>query len=136
MNRELFISDSQRIFRQFGEKGFHEAMADYVEKIPFDPNHALVMKTVDKYDVIRVCCKHFKVSLIDMIKPGRKIGIKEKRQITVYLLETRTRMNQTEIGRLFQRDRTTVAATKRRIQDLMDTDLAVREEIAYLNSLL
>jgi chromosomal replication initiation ATPase DnaA len=71
-----------------------------------------------------------------MILLCRKESIRLKRQITIYLLETRTRMNQTDIAELFRRDRTTIASTKRRILDLMDTDIAIREEVTYLNGQL
>lgn len=136
MNRALFISDYRRLTRQFSPEALPEVLADYVAQIPLNPDHALVARTVDKDKVIGLCCEHFRVSLLDMIVVSRKEGIRYKRQVTMYLLETRTRMNQTEIGDLFHRDRTTVASTKKRIQDLMDTDLTIREEIALLNAQL
>jgi chromosomal replication initiation ATPase DnaA len=136
MNRELFISDYHRLSRLVGSEELPERLADYVQQMPFNPDHSLAEKTVNKDVVIGLCCQHFKVSLIDMIIPSRKEGIRLIRQMTIYLLETRTRMNQQAIADLFHRDRSTIASTKRRIQDLMDTDLAIREEIALLNAQL
>jgi chromosomal replication initiation ATPase DnaA len=136
MNRQRFISDFRRLARQFSSDLLPEMLADYVEQIPRNKDHATSLNTVDKDVIINLCCQHFKVSLMDMILYCRKESVRYKRQVTIYLLDTRTRMNQTEIAEMFHRDRTTVASTKKRVQDLMDTDMGVREEIAYLNAQL
>ena len=136
MNRELFIADARRIERQFGKERYLELLADYVERIPLDPDHMLACRTVDKDKIIGLCCEHFKIPLADLIRLSGSGNVKMQRKIIIYLLETRTHMRQQEIADLFCRCRAAIANVKMNVQDLMERDQAVREEIAYLNALL
>ena len=136
MNRELFIADVRRMQRMHGKERFYEALTEYVERLPLDPDHALAQKKVDKDKVIGLCCERFDVSLMDMVQLNGKADLKLQRKLLIYLLETRTHMRQQEIADLFCRCRAAIANVKMNVQDLMERDQAVREEIAYLNALL
>lgn len=136
MNRELFISDFKQLSRMYGPDFLPRALADYVEQIPSNPRHATVEIVVDKDKVIGLCCEHFKTSLLDMVARDRTESIRYKRQIIIYLLRRRTRMSLDGIGRLFERDHSSVAHTCKRIRDLMSVDETVKQEIEQMNAQL
>lgn len=136
MNRELFISDSQRIFRQYGERGYHEAMADYVKIMPLHPGHALAESTVDKDKVIGLVCQHFGVSLLDLVKRDNSRPSAYKRHVLIYLLSRRTRMSHEKIAFLFERNRTTITHAIHTMSDDMETDISIRDEVEHLNGQL
>lgn len=136
MNREAFITDYQRLRHIHGARKVAEKLADYIELRFVERPGPQGPAKVHHDKVIGLCCQHFEISLEDMIKPDRTEAVKYKRQVTAYLLHHRTRMNNVDIGILFNRHRTTILQNVERIQNLMDTDPYIREEVEMLNERL
>lgn len=113
-----------------------EKIADYVEKRFIERIFREGRIKVHKDIVIGLCCQYFDVSLGEMVLPCRIEEIRLKRQKTIYLLRAFTRMSANQVGRLFNRDHSTILQSCRRIEDLLDTDPGIQKEIALLSRLL
>lgn len=136
MNRQLFIQDFKSLASAFDGSILPEVIADYVQKMPYHHGHQRFEVTVNQDKVIGLCCQHFKMSLEEMAAPDRHEEVKHPRQVTMYLLLRRCRLPHRQVADLFNRDRSTVTATKLRMDNLMETDLALKEEIETLNGQL
>jgi chromosomal replication initiation ATPase DnaA len=136
MNRDLFIADLKQMSRFYSADDLPAKVADYIEKRFIERIFREGRTKVHKDVVIGLCCQYFEVRLEDMVTPSRVEEIRLKRQKTIYLLRCFTRLSTIGIGNLFNRDHTTIIASCRGIEDLMDTDPGIQKEIALLSRLL
>jgi len=136
MNRDLFLSDFRQLARLHPPEELPTVIADYVKNMCFVPGHSKFEQLVHEDIVIGLCCNHFQMHLEDMAKPDRHMEVRRARQITMYLLASRCGIPHRNIGKLFNRDRTTVTATKHRIEEEMEINQALRLEIEQLNAQL
>jgi chromosomal replication initiation ATPase DnaA len=73
--------------------------------------------------MIDVTAALFNVSSKDIRKPGRtNLGVARVRQVAMYVAHVVLRLNMTDIGKAFGRDRTTVMYACHLIEDLRDDD--------------
>jgi chromosomal replication initiation ATPase DnaA len=73
--------------------------------------------------MIDVTAALFNVSGKDLRKPGRStLGVSRVRQVAMYVAHVVLRLNMTDIGKAFGRDRTTVMYSCHLIEDLRDDD--------------
>lgn len=73
--------------------------------------------------MIDVTAALFNVSSKDIRKPGRSnLGVSRVRQVAMYVAHVVLRLNMTDIGKAFGRDRTTVLHACHLIEDLRDDD--------------
>src|ERR1700679_3316065 len=79
--------------------------------------------------VVNACCAYYKVSFDELKKRVRRREIVRPRQIAMYLLHKMTQMWCADIGKLFEKDHTTVLHSFGIVQDLFDTEEEFREEI-------
>lgn len=88
-------------------------------------------------DIIRVVCKHYGVSRVDVISHRRTANVVRPRQVAMYLAKTLTCQSLPEIGRRFGgRDHTTVLHAVRKIERLVETDRVLRDEVEALTKQL
>jgi chromosomal replication initiator protein len=80
---------------------------------------------------------HYNVSRDDLLSSRRTAAVVMPRQIAMYLAKSLTLRSLPEIGRRFGgRDHTTVLHAVRKIDNLCNSDAALREEIEFLKRLL
>jgi chromosomal replication initiation ATPase DnaA len=71
--------------------------------------------------MIDIAAALFNVSGKDLRKPGRSsLGVSRVRQVAMYVCHVVLRLNMTDIGKAFGRDRTTVVHACHLIEDLRD----------------
>lgn len=134
MTREDFLSTTKQLIRLHGIDAA-EAIAEGILFTETEPEvRAIIFKPVTRDLVISVCCEHFETTLDKMRRKDRRIDIRRKRQITMYLLKMRTRISYTDLGHLFFRHHTTAMQAFDKIKDLIATEKDMRKEIEYLNS--
>jgi chromosomal replication initiator protein len=94
-------------------------------------------KRVKIEDIQRTVARQYNVSRADLLSSRRTANVVRPRQIAMYLAKTLTLRSLPEIGRRFGgRDHTTVLHAVRKIEGLVDTDVALAEEIELLKRLL
>ena len=87
-------------------------------------------------DIQRRVAEHFKIRFADMRSERRSLGIVRPRQVAMYLSKQLTTRSLPEIGRMFDRDHTTVIHAVRRVEALAAIDPALREDVEMLRRLL
>jgi chromosomal replication initiator protein len=81
-------------------------------------------------DIQRKVAEHYGIRLSDMHSPRRARPVARPRQIAMYLCKQLTTHSLPEIGRKFGgRDHTTIIHGVRKIEELLATDAALREDI-------
>jgi chromosomal replication initiator protein len=86
--------------------------------------------------IIGVVAEHYRISTSDIISSRRAANVVRPRQVAMYLAKTLTLRSLPEIGRRFGRDHTTVIASIRRIQNIMDADEDFRAVVNCLRQKL
>lgn len=88
-------------------------------------------------DVIKLVCRYYQVSRNDFLSRRKSESILRPRQLGMYLAHKITRRSLPEIGRRFGgRDHTTVLHSVKKIEELMPTDAAMRQELETLRRYL
>jgi len=89
----------------------------------------MVAMKMEAEKVIQSVCGHFNVTFEDLKKVTRKRQIVYKRQMVMYFLSHYTNMTYVEIGRLFEKDHTTVIHSKDLIRNLLDIDDTIKDDV-------
>jgi len=88
---------------------------------PAGPSDELALELCE--GMIDVTAALFNVSSKEIRKPGRAtLGVSRVRQVAMYVAHVVLRLNMTDIGRAFGRDRTTVIYACHLIEDLRDDE--------------
>ena len=86
-------------------------------------------------DIERAVCRHFKISRMQLVQKRRQAEIVYRRSIAIYLARDLTDRSYPAIGRMFGgMDHTSVLAAARRITKAMDSDVALRMDVAAIRS--
>lgn len=94
-------------------------------------------KRVKIEDIQKRVAAHFNVSRADLLSLRRTAAVVMPRQIAMFLAKSLTLRSLPEIGRRFGgRDHTTVLHAVRKIDNLVNTNAALREEIDLLKQQL
>jgi chromosomal replication initiator protein len=94
-------------------------------------------KKVRIEDIQKLVATHYNVSRSDILSSRRSAGVVKPRQIAMYLSKQLTLRSLPEIGRRFGgRDHTTVLHAVRKIENVVATDPALREDIELLKRML
>jgi chromosomal replication initiator protein len=94
-------------------------------------------KKVRIEDIQKLVATHYNVSRSDILSSRRSAGVVKPRQIAMYLSKQLTLRSLPEIGRRFGgRDHTTVLHAVRKIESVVATDPALREDIELLKRML
>ena len=94
-------------------------------------------KRVKIEDIQRIVAKHYQVSRADVLSSRRTQNVVRPRQVAMYLSKILTLRSLPEIGRRFGgRDHTTVLHAVRKIDDLVKSDQALKDEIELLKRML
>ena len=94
-------------------------------------------KRVKIEDIQRIVAKHYQVSRADVLSSRRTQNVVRPRQVAMYLSKVLTLRSLPEIGRRFGgRDHTTVLHAVRKIDELIKTDHALRDEIELQKRML
>ena len=94
-------------------------------------------RQVNVDDVQKKVAEHFNVRVSDMHSAKRARTVARPRQIAMYLVKSLTTMSLPEVGRKFGgRDHTTVMHAIKKVEDLMKTDSALREDVELLRRTL
>jgi hypothetical protein len=80
----------------------------------------------------QVTCRHYGVSLHDMLSARKIAALARPRQVAMYLTKKLTKRSLPEIGRRFDRDHTTALHNIRKITNLIVTDLILAADIAEI----
>lgn len=90
--------------------------------------------------IISATANYFNMTTNDLIGQNRTKGVTEARQIAMYLIRTLTNLSLPDIGKLFNRNHSTVLVSIRKIESQMekDPDLAavIRDITSNINSVL
>ncbi len=90
-------------------------------------------KRVKIEDIQRIVARQYNVSRSDLLSSRRTANVVRPRQVAMYLAKTLTLRSLPEIGRRFGgRDHTTVLHAVRKIEGLVNNDIALAEEIETL----
>ena len=85
----------------------------------------------------RAVCKHFDMTLTDLLSQRRTKDVVTPRHIGIYLCKRLTSRSLPEIGRRFgDRDHTTVLSAVRKITKVMEKDIHIRASIDFLTGQL
>ena len=88
---------------------------------PAGPREELALELCE--GMIDITAALFNVSSKEIRKPGRTtLGVSRVRQVAMYVAHVILRLNMSDIGRAFGRDRTTVMYACHLIEDLRDDD--------------
>lgn len=91
--------------------------------------------TID--EIQRRVCEHFNIKVAEMHSARRARPLARPRQVAMYLAKQLTPRSLPEIGRKFGgRDHTTVIHAVRRIEELMTSDPAMRDDVEALKRML
>jgi hypothetical protein len=97
--------------------------------IQFKKNRRALVRTI-----IRAVCDHYKLSLTDMLSRRKTKGVIRPRQVAIYLAKELTLASLPEIGRVFDRDHTTILHAVRAIPVYAENDPKLAEDIARLRA--
>lgn len=87
--------------------------------------------------VLQAVCSHFRVSLAELVGPGRRREVVVPRQVAMYLLRDELGLSLVEIGqRLGGRDHTTVLHGVEKIEQQLTQDEQLRGEVLALRARL
>ena len=93
--------------------------ATIFENRPAGPRDEQILELCE--GMIDITAALFNVSSKEMRKPGRSsLGVSRVRQVAMYVAHVVLRLNMTDIGRAFGRDRTTVLYACHLVEDLRD----------------
>lgn len=116
--------EGRRIDMEFAEETLKKVIALYQNRL-----------TVE--NVQQAVCKHFNISLQDMKGARRQRSVSFPRQIAMYLCRKGLSSSYPEIGDQFGgKDHTTALAACRKIEKMVQEDLAVRNKVEALERLL
>ena len=94
-------------------------------------------KRVKIEDIQKLVASHYSVSRADILSSRRTAAVVKPRQVAMFLAKTLTRARLPEIGRRFGgRDHTTVLHAVRKIETLLQSDPALRDELELLKRML
>ena len=106
---------------------------DFVEREVQDLIRPQEPRRVKIEDIQRVVARQYNVSRSDLLSARRTANVVRPRQVAMYLTKTLTLRSLPEIGRRFGgRDHTTVLHAVRKIEGLLQRDVALSEEIEIL----
>lgn len=90
--------------------------------------------------IINSTANYFNMSKSDLTGVNRTKGVTEARQISMYLIRTLTNLSLPDIGKLFNRNHTTVLSSIRKIEGQMEKDpdlsAVIRDITSNINSVL
>jgi chromosomal replication initiator protein len=87
--------------------------------------------------VLHAVCQHFRVSLAELVGPGRRREIVLPRQIAMYLLREELGLSLVEIGqRLGGRDHTTVLHGVDKVEEQLRSDEQLRADVLAVRARL
>ena len=89
-------------------------------------------KVVSPEDIRDKTAAHFNVKVADLRGVRRQREIARPRQIAMYLSKTLTTRSLPDIGRVFDRDHTTVMHAVKTIESLLKTDKNLAEDIRII----
>jgi chromosomal replication initiation ATPase DnaA len=79
--------------------------------------------------IIKIVSNYFNINENDLKRNSRKEEVREKRQIAMFFLLKYTHLSQEKIGEIFNKERTTVIHSRKRILNLFETDKNLRNDI-------
>jgi chromosomal replication initiation ATPase DnaA len=85
--------------------------------------------------IINIVCDYFNVDILELKNKSRYRKYVYARQLIMYFL-TREQITLKEIGKIFNRDHTTVVHANRTIRNLLYSDDNVQEDVAKIKILL
>lgn len=85
--------------------------------------------------ILEVGCEYFLQSKKEMTGPRRNRTLSLPRQVIMYLLKHDTKLSTVAIGRMFNRDHSTVVHAVSKIDYLLKTNIRLQHEIASIRSL-
>ncbi len=91
-------------------------------------------RTLSVEDIQKKVAAHFNLRPIDILSPRRARAVARPRQIAMYLCKTLTTCSLPDIGRSFGgRDHTTILHGIRKVEELMQSDVSVRDAVETLS---
>jgi hypothetical protein len=97
--------------------------------------HDAPMTQITLRDVERAVCRHFNITRLQLVQKRRQADVVYRRSIAIYLARELTDKSYPAIGRMFGgMDHTSVLAAARRITKAMDSDVALRMDVAAIRS--
>lgn len=83
--------------------------------------------------IVGEICKHYRVSQSQIASKYRGRDIAFVRQLTAEVLRQRTELSLSQIGKIVNRDHTTIIHGKKVVQNSIDTDYRKDEILYFLN---
>lgn len=86
--------------------------------------------------VIKTVAEFYKINWLELMSRRRTREVADARQIAMYLIRNNSKLGVVEIGRLFNRDHSTVIYATQTVQDLIDTDKSYRFNVKEIEKKL
>ena len=94
-------------------------------------------KKIDTAQIISEVCKYFAVTKEEIMSGRRKKELVLPRQIAIYLIREQTTKSLPEIGKIMGgKDHTTIMHSEKKISDLLETDIKLKESVENLRNTL
>lgn len=90
------------------------------------------------HEIIEAVCKYFNITVRDLKSQKRDRVLVDPRHICMYIIRTKTPMQLNKIGKLFDRDHTTIMHAVRSVKDQLThpVDTRFKDIVKALNSLI
>ena len=93
-------------------------------------------KTFDQDNIIEEVCKYFSISKNQLLSKSQKKDLSQARQICIYLLNVLLGLPYTEIGKIFNKDHSTIIYCKSKVEKLLKTNKMTETQIKDLKTLI
>lgn len=91
----------------------------------------------EKHEMIAMhVCNYFNIERVELSMPTRKRTVVTARQIAMTLIKENTKLPLTQIGKLFNRDHSTVIYAMEAVSDLCETDKKYKAQFNHIQSLI
>lgn len=92
-------------------------------------------KTVLERDrIVKAVCDYFKISKTSLVRGGRHTKYAHARYIAFLLLHKHTVLTKSEIGKIFNKDHTTVIHGIKKVNDLISVNYEIADHLAAIRS--
>lgn len=99
-------------------------------------SYRMGIKNTSPEEIIQAVSKALKITEVDITGVCRKRNLVEARQICIGLILIATPITLTALGKMLNRDHSTIIYSRDTYNDLMDTDEQFRDKVSLVKSLL
>jgi len=91
----------------------------------------MIANYITANDIIESVCLWYKITVEKVMEVSRKKVVCEARQVIMFIIRLRLKFVLTDIGKLFNKDHTTVIHSLQAVQKMLDTNYLPADHIIY-----